>query len=644
MYPFRNLTLKILRLRMLLPRRDFITALAFWLVISAGLVLFDSLTRPFDNKLKDFKIKFNATYMQSYIPAPVLLLAIDNETLADPKAQYKWPWPRSHWAKILRRINDEGQPKAIVIDVYFQQAMTDDETELKELAEAIGDSGKVGLVALYEDVNSAFGHQIHFEKPPLKLRNKAAFWGHTIQPVDDDGKTRSFLLKDKDVDCRHISWELLERLDFKIPHLDEISARKKSVALLDFSASQNYVEQITIKELFDDENNFELLKDRIVVIGATARVLHDIHQSPISEITGPMLICNSIATLGAGRFQLLNDNLLRRLLYYFAGALMAIFIFSDFLKDNIRQMIVSWLMLPVLLFFYSFAPLDHPPVILTWFAFTVTGIVIFILLRFLEISELRQQILEAEICGTIQKNFFPSENLVDQRGLTCYGRCIPQKDAGGDFYDFFKLQNNKVFFMLGDVTGHGISASMITTVAKTVVILEAEKQNFDLQNLLQEIGYTIFSMTNKRRMMSAVAGIVDLDTRKLTLASAGHLPCVMKTGQTATEIPLPGLPLGVGKKKRAMSIKEIDIPENGKLFVYSDGIIEGLNWANEMLGYDSFYKLVADLPDGQACEQDVDDLLSSLKIHAQGRSFEDDVTLLIIDFAKGEPEKNEKEN
>ena len=141
-----------------------------------------------------------------------------------------------------------------------------------------------------------------------------------------------------------------------------------------------------------------------------------------------------------------------------------------------------------------------------------------------------------------------------------------------------------------------------------------------------------------------IAGIVDLDTRKLTLASAGHLPCVMKTGQTATEIPLPGLPLGVGKKKRAMSIKEIDIPENGKLFVYSDGIIEGLNWANEMLGYDSFYKLVADLPDGQACEQDVDDLLSSLKIHAQGRSFEDDVTLLIIDFAKGEPEKNEKEN
>ena len=91
-----------------------------------------------------------------------------------------------------------------------------------------------------------------------------------------------------------------------------------------------------------------------------------------------------------------------------------------------------------------------------------------------------------------------------------------------------------------------------------------------------------------------------------------------------------------------MSIKEIDIPENGKLFVYSDGIIEGLNWADEMLGYDAFYRLVAELPDGQKCEQDVSDLLSRLTVHAQGRSFEDDVTLLVIDFSKEESEKNEQ--
>ena len=642
MYPFSNLTMKVRRLRMLLPRRDFITAAAFWSAISLLLIVFSALTSPFDNKLKDLKIKFNSEYIQSSIPAPVLLLAIDTDTLADEHAPHKWPWPRSYWAKLIKRISEEGQPKAIIIDVFFQKELAENETELKEFANVIGDSGRTGLVALYEESYTGVGRQIHFEPPLKTLRNKAAFWGHAWQSVDEDGKVRSFLLQDKGVDCRHIVWELLNILGMPIAHLDEIKSRSNAKALLDFSATRNFVEQVSMKELLEEEGAFEMLKDRIVVIGATAQVLHDIFQSPFGPIPGPEIICNSIVTLGAGRFQLLHDSWFRRLIYYLAGALLAMFIFSDFLKDNIRQMILSWVMLPVFLFFFSFLPLYHPPVILTWFGYTVTGIIVFILLRFLEISELRQQILEAEICGTIQKNFFPAENLVDPRGITCYGHCIPQKDAGGDFYDFFKLPDGKVFFMLGDVTGHGISASMITTAAKTVVILESEKADFNLQNLLQEIGYTIFSMTNKRRMMSAVAGIIDIDRRKLTIASAGHLPSVMKVGDRATEIPLPGLPLGVGKKKKPMSIKEVDIPENGKLFVYSDGIIEGLNWADEMLGYDTFYRLVAELPASQKCEQDVDDLLSRLTVHAQGRSFEDDVTLLVIDFSKEESEKNEQ--
>ncbi len=102
------------------------------------------------------------------------------------------------------------------------------------------------------------------------------------------------------------------------------------------------------------------------------------------------------------------------------------------------------------------------------------------------------------------------------------------------------------------------------------------------------------------------------------------------------EIPLPGLPLGVSKKKRPVSMREIDIPENGKLFVYSDGIIEGLNWENQMLGYETFNRLVAELPPGQSCELDVDSLIEDLRRHSQGRNFEDDVTILVVDFKKEE--------
>ncbi|OGK10809.1 MAG: hypothetical protein A2W80_03660 [Candidatus Riflebacteria bacterium GWC2_50_8] len=634
MYPFHDLSIKFRRLRMILPRRDFVTAAVLWTLISAALVYSTSLTAPLDNQIKDFKIKFNAGYLRSQAGFPILLLAIDSETLAE--APHKWPWPQSYWAQLLRRINDEGKPRVLVIDVFFQTPESENEIELLMFAQAIADCTNVGLVALYEELVTKAGPLLKFVPPHAYLRDSAAFHGLSQQPIDEDGKVRSFTLRDYRIECKHIAWEMLDYLGQPLNYLQRIKERSRAVALLDFTASDQGIGQISIKELLDDERNFELLKDCVVVLGATAPVLHDYHQTPLGLVTGPEIICNTFATISSGRFQLLYDSFGKRLFYYLLGIFIAIFVFTDLIKNNLRQMVILWLLMPVFLFFYSFLPLEHPPVILTWASYSLTAFMIFLFLRFLEISDLREQLLEGDLCGVIQKNFFPTEKLVDERGVVCYGTCIPYKDAGGDYYDFFKLNDGRIFFILGDVTGHGLSASMITTVAKTVVLLESEREDFDLQRLLQEISLTIYNMTRKRRMMSAVAGIIDPTTHKLQLASAGHLPSVMKTGDTAREIPLPSLPLGLSKKPRPFTTTELDIPENAKLFVYSDGIIEGVNWKNQMFGYDSFYKLVADLPEKQSLEDDASSLIERLRSHSQGRTFEDDVTLVIIELSKEE--------
>ncbi|PKL44015.1 MAG: hypothetical protein CVV41_09635 [Candidatus Riflebacteria bacterium HGW-Riflebacteria-1] len=634
MYPFTDLRIKFRRLHMILPRRDFITAAVLWTLISVALIYSTSLTAPLDNQIKDFKIKFNANYLRAQAGFPILLLAIDSETLAE--APHKWPWPQSYWSQLLRRINEEGKPRALVIDVFFQTPESENEIELLMFAQAITDCGNVGLVALYEELVTKAGPLLKFVPPHTYLRESASFYGLSQQPIDEDGKVRSFTLRDYRIECRHIAWEMLEHLGQPLNYLNRIKEGRRSVALIDFTASHQGVGQISIKELLDDERNFELLKDCVVVLGATAPVLHDYHQTPLGLVTGPEIICNTFATLSSGRFQLLHDNFGKRMFYYLIGVFIAIFVFTDLIKNNLRQMIILWLLMPVFLFFYSFLPLEHPPIILTWASYSLTAFIIFLFLRFLEISDLREQLLEGDLCGTIQKNFFPTEKLVDDRGVVCYGICIPYKDAGGDYYDFLKLNDGRIFFILGDVTGHGLSASMITTVAKTVVLLETEREDFNLQRLLQEISLTIYNMTRKRRMMSAVAGIIDPTKRTVQIASAGHLPSVMKSGNTAREIPLPSLPLGLSKKPRPFTTTELDIPDNGKLFVYSDGIIEGVNWKNQMFGYDSFYKVVADLPEKQSLEQDASSLIEHLRLHSQGRTFEDDVTLVIIDLNKEE--------
>ena len=646
MYPFIDLTIKFKRLRMMLPRRDFITAAVLWTLLSAALIYSTNLTPPLDNGLKDLKIRFSASYLRPQIPYDMLLVSIDNDTLV--KAPYKWPWPQSYWAQLLRRINEEGQPRAIIFDVFFQtpenmtesEAKAEKEADLLVFAEAIKESKNIGLVALYEELITKLGPQLKTVPPHSLLRKNASFYGLAWQPIDEDGRVRSFTLRDHRAEENHIAWEILDFLGHPLNHAEEIKQYKKAVALIDFSSTDALIGQLGIQDLLDDERNFEFLKDRVVVIGATAPVLHDYHQTPYGLITGPEIICNSFATLASGRFQLLNNGLWQRLLHYLIGIIIAVFMFTDFIRNNQRQAFILWLLMPAFLFVYSFLPLEHPPVVLTWTGYSLTAFVIFLFLRFLEISEVREQLLEGEFCGTIQKNFFPSEKLVDERGITCYGTCIPYKDAGGDYYDFFKLKDGRIFFILGDVTGHGLSASMITTVAKTVVLLESEREDFDLQRLLQEISLTIYNMTQKRRMMSAVAGIIDPTTSKLKLISAGHLPSVLKDGGVANEIPLPSLPLGLSRKPRPFTTTEVDFPKNSKLFVYSDGIIEGVNWKNQMFGYDSFYKLVADLPVQNSLEEDAASLIECLRSHSQGRTFEDDVTLVIIDLNK--EEQNEK--
>lgn len=632
-FPFSNLIIRIRQLLLLLPRRDLLSAIAIWLSVSIIIIVFPSLTNIFELAHKDLKINFNANYYRNNT-INTLLVAIDSETLAD--APYKWPWPQDYWAKIIRNVNENGKPRSLIIDVYFQTPDGIESNELKVLSGAVSETQKTGLVALYEEFFSSLGRQLKFVPPHSLLRKNCAFIGLSQQPIDEDGKIRSFLLKDYRIDSAHISWEQQKFLGRAIPHESSIAKIQKAVALINFSAYERGIPQISLKELLKKPELFEILEDCDIVIGATAPVLHDFHQTPVGLVSGPEIICNTISTLETGNIQLLSDSMVSRLFCYLAGIFLALSVFSDYIRNTYRKMLIIWLALPFLLFVYSLLPLFHPPVTLTWFSYTITAAFLFSIYRFLDLSELRNQLLEAEICGNIQKNFFPAEKLYDERGISCYGLCIPYKDAGGDFYDFFKLKNGNIFFMLGDVTGHGISAGMITTVAKSILIIESDKPNFSLEELLQKIGFAIFSMTRKKRMMSAVAGIIDPENRKITIASAGHLPVVIKKGNTSSEIPLPGLPLGVSKKSRPVSMKEIDFPDNGKLFIYSDGIIEGLDWENQMLGYERFNQIVSELPEDQSCEKDAAMLIESLREHTRGRSFEDDVTLLIVDLKKEE--------
>ncbi len=629
MVGFKNLALKLKSLKLIIPKKDMFIAFFVWILLGIVFVFYSPLLSNIDFKIKDIKIKLRSNLLKDSFDHDIILITIDNETLT--RAPHKWPWPQSYWAEILQRIKTLGTPKALVLDIYYQDSKN--EPTDKDFINAIDYGENTVLVSLFEESITNLGKQFITYPPIKKLRETSAKVGISQHPIDSDGVARSFIYQDIRVEQKHIAIEALSIAKGN-PVLTKFDKNNKQPnVMLDFSASTRGLNFISLQELMEDERNFEFLKGRIAVLGATAYILHDYHQTPLGLLSGPEIVCNAIETVGNNQMQEIAPSLINRILYYLLGILLVLLLYSDLLKQTTKEIIILWLVLPILLFIFSFLPSVHPPIELTWLSYTLTAGFLMGLTRFVELAEIREHMAEAQMCSEFQKSLFPTKELHHESGLSCYGLCMPYKDAGGDYYDFFKLNDGRIFFILCDVSGHGISASMITTIVKGLVISQTKCDKFCIKNLFEEINYVLLNVTQKKKMVTSVAGIYEPTSKTLEIFSAGHIPAVMKTTEDINEIPLPNFPLGLFNNKRLRFVhKTLTLENNNKLFIYSDGIVEARDWSNSEFGFDRLYEKIDLMPNDLTEADCAEYLLQKLKKFTNGRDFVDDVSLLIVSY------------
>ncbi len=629
---FKRIKIEVKNFNLLFPKKDKAIILSVIFLVSLLLILYSPLTDRFERKALDWKCELNTSWINTEVVTDTIILAIDSETLRN--APYKWPWPQDYWAKIIASVSTNLEPEMLLLDIYFQERGSEKESSAA-FAQAIKKSGQVGLVAVFEEHFSSKGQQVKFFPPIKDLKNAAKFWGMSQFPIDSDGVIRSFLLFDFRLEKLHVAWEACKKLkNFNVSD-DIFDSMKSARAILNFKSDERRIPRVSLQKVLRADFNYPRLKGRNVIIGATAPILHDYHQTPVGIINGPELVGNSIDTLKNGRIQFIETSWTNRAFHFLLGVILAFIPFLDCFKRIWIPVVVGMIFLPLFLIFYSFYPLIHPPIAITYIAFFIFSWLLLIVIRLNELNRIQQSLHEAEICGNIQQKFFPTKILSVEPGFSAAGRCIPYQNAGGDYYDYFKNKQGNVFFFLGDVAGHGISASMLTTAAKSVVLINSAKESFEVPDLFLDINSAILNLT-KRRLLSAVSGIVDFTEQKIILYSAGHLPAVLKTPDGVTEYPIAGLPLGVSKRFKLQEFKELPIPECGKLFVYSDGIVEAVNWENEQIGFDKFYEMIEKMPMELSVEESLDYLYQQLDLHVEGRAYEDDVTFLILSFDKRE--------
>jgi len=237
---------------------------------------------------------------------------------------------------------------------------------------------------------------------------------------------------------------------------------------------------------------------------------------------------------------------------------------------------------------------------------------------------------EVASAATLQRNLLRPEriNLPGVRGLSTL---ITSSEVGGDFYDYYVVDERWVIMLVGDVSGHGVAAGTMVSAAKAGVnLLEADKEK-EPHKILARLSDTILHTARQSLLMTMVALCLDTKTGELTYANAGHQFAYVYRSITGTldVLEVGGLPLG---KEESIVYEqcqtEMDVGD--RLFLYTDGIVEEENAESECFGYERLEELLAIHAESDP-ETLRDSLLESLASHVGRSNFDDDVTIFFVE-------------
>ncbi|HPS87851.1 MAG TPA: SpoIIE family protein phosphatase [Spirochaetota bacterium] len=237
---------------------------------------------------------------------------------------------------------------------------------------------------------------------------------------------------------------------------------------------------------------------------------------------------------------------------------------------------------------------------------------------------------ELEIARRIQYSILP-EKLPGIPGLDIQVSYKPMDLIGGDFYDFHYKDNRRIGILVADVSGHGIPASLISSMVKIAFYMQASFYD-QPDKLLMNIHAALYGKC-ETHFVAASYIYIDLDRMKLLHSNAGHSPLVIlkkNTGEIIT-VKSRGKILGVFPVE-SCEMREIDIESGDRIILYTDCVTETRNVSGEYFGDERFHEYIKNNADKNAAV-----FTHSIETHLAKWSgnkglFEDDLTVVVTDI------------
>ena len=191
---------------------------------------------------------------------------------------------------------------------------------------------------------------------------------------------------------------------------------------------------------------------------------------------------------------------------------------------------------------------------------------------------------ELEFAKNIQESALPHNFEFPRNDLEIYASMDPAKEVGGDFYDFFFVDKNKICLVIADVSGKGIPASLFMMRSKAIIRSYAESGKNPAE-IFRLANNGLCDGNDADMFVTVWIGIVDLETGHVTCSNAGHEYPVIKrkTGEYELYKQKHNFALACMRDAKFREY-ELDLQPGDSLFVYTDGIPEAINETKEEYG------------------------------------------------------------
>ncbi|MBQ3546049.1 MAG: SpoIIE family protein phosphatase [Lachnospiraceae bacterium] len=242
---------------------------------------------------------------------------------------------------------------------------------------------------------------------------------------------------------------------------------------------------------------------------------------------------------------------------------------------------------------------------------------------------------ELNIATQIQADMLPSifPAFPERSEFDIYATMSPAKEVGGDFYDFFMVDDRHLAIVIADVSGKGVPAALFMVIGKTL-IKDHTGPGCDLGEVFTKVNNMLCESNSEGLFITAFEGVLDLVTGEFVFVNAGHeCPYVYRKGKAYELYKLRPCFVLAGMENMKYTVGSLKLEEGDKIFQYTDGVTEATSLDEELYGDDRLEAVLNKNKDKAPAEllplvkEDID------KFVGEAPQF-DDITMLCLEYKK----------